>query len=231
MGLRIGLGLVWLGFVGYAFGLAPPDQPDTFLLIQRLSTGDWADINPLIVALFNLMGIWPLAYSALALVDGAGQRLPAWPFVVGSFGLGAFALMPYLVLRSPNPDTLPPRHLLVRLLESRGLGIVLFCGTLALLVYGLSNGDWADFVAQWRTSRFIHVMSLDFCMLALLVPTLLGDDMARRGMQSPLWMALITGVPLLGLSAYLALRPPLPPETVTPPPTGAVAVSSGADKP
>lgn len=89
---RIGLALGWLGFVGYAVGLAPPDQPDTGVLIMQLSTGAWADINPAIVALFNLMGLWPLAYACLALVDGREQKVPAWPFVVGSFGLGAFAL-------------------------------------------------------------------------------------------------------------------------------------------
>ena len=215
---RIGLTLGWLGLVGYAVGLAPPDQPDTGDLIVRLATGAWADINPAIVALFNLMGLWPLAYAGLALVDGRQQKVPAWPFVVGSFGLGAFALLPYLVLRSPpgpqgsspNPGGTAPDSLLLKALESRWWGAGLLLGAAGLMGYGLLAGDWADFFQQWQTSRFIHVMGLDFCALWLLVPTLLGDDMARRGLNNPVLVALITAVPLLGIASYLTLRPPLP---------------------
>ena len=56
--------LLWLGFVSYAFLLAPPDRPNTLQLIIDLSTGKWAGINPLVIALFNLMGILPIIYAA-----------------------------------------------------------------------------------------------------------------------------------------------------------------------
>ncbi|NJL87165.1 MAG: DUF2834 domain-containing protein, partial [Leptolyngbyaceae cyanobacterium SM1_1_3] len=98
---QISFMLLWISFGLYAFLLAPPDQPDTFELIGRLSTGDWDGINPLVVALFNLMGVWPLVYGCVALIDGHEQKVPAWPFVVGSFGVGAFLLLPYLALRIP----------------------------------------------------------------------------------------------------------------------------------
>ncbi|MEO0987790.1 MAG: DUF2834 domain-containing protein [Cyanobacteria bacterium J06639_14] len=202
--------LLWLSFVVYAFVLAPPDQPDTLDLIQRLATGDWKEINPAIVALFNLMGIWPMVYACLALVDGHEQRVPAWPFVLGSFALGAFLLMPYLVLRQPNPLFLPPKSKLLAVVDSRWLGIVLMAATLLLMGYGLYAGNWIDFWHQWQTSRFIHVMSLDFCMLAFLVPSLLGDDMARRGLKHKVIFGLVTALPLVGATAYLAFRPSLP---------------------
>ena len=207
---RLFLLTLWLAFVVYAFRLAPPDQPDTFQLIQQLSTGQWAGINPAIVALFNLMGVWPLAYACLALIDGHGQKTPAWPFVIGSFGLGAFLLLPYLVLRQPNPTFTPPKSRLLSLVDSRWLGLSLLAGSLVLLGYGIYAGDWADFVTQWQTSRFIHVMSLDFCLLWLLVPSLLGDDMARRGLKHRQLFALVSAVPLVGLTAYLTFRPALP---------------------
>ena len=210
MGLRIGLTLLWLGFIGYAFGLAPPDQPDTLELIQKLASGDWNGINPAVVALFNLMGIWPLAYACLALVDGHGQRAIAAPFVVGSLALGAFLLLPYLIWRQPNPIFQPPASRLIQFTESRWLGASLLVGAIALISYGLYAGSWADFFEQWQTRRFIHVMSLDFCVLWLLVPTLLGDDMARRGMKDPRVFWLVSLVPLVGITAYLTLRAPLP---------------------
>ncbi|MDJ0606727.1 MAG: DUF2834 domain-containing protein, partial [Microcystis sp. M53602_WE12] len=77
---KIILGLLWLGFGLYAFLLAPPDQPDTVNLIIDLSTGKWQDINPLIIALFNLMGVWPIIYTSLLIIDGRDQKIIAWPF-------------------------------------------------------------------------------------------------------------------------------------------------------
>nr|CAD5979297.1 hypothetical protein NO713_04506 [Planktothrix pseudagardhii] len=101
---KIIFGSIWLGFILYAFIFAPPDQPDTFTLIQNLSTGNWTGINPLIIALFNIMGIWPLIYSCVLFMDGQGQKIPAWPFVTLSFGVGAFAILSYLAFRQPNPQ-------------------------------------------------------------------------------------------------------------------------------
>lgn len=72
---RLLFGVLWLGFVGYAFLLVPPDQPDTAELILRLSSGEWDGLNPAFMALCNAMGIWPMVYAAVALVDGRGQRI------------------------------------------------------------------------------------------------------------------------------------------------------------
>jgi len=61
-------------------------------------------------------------------------------------------------------------------------------------------------------------MSLDFCMLCLLFPALLADDMARRGMQNVAAFWAVTLVPLFGPLAYLCTRKRLPEtntETVT----------------
>ncbi|MEM1292649.1 MAG: DUF2834 domain-containing protein [Cyanobacteria bacterium P01_H01_bin.162] len=206
---RAFLATIWLGFVVYAFRFAPPDQPDTAQLIQQLATGEWQALNPAVVALFNLMGLWPLAYAGLAIADGHGQKIPAWPFVIGSFGLGAFLLLPYLILRQPNPAFTPPSSKLIALLDSRWLGISLLAGTLVLMGYGIYAGNWVDFVSQWQSSRFIHVMSLDFCLLWLLVPSLLGDDMARRGLKNSRVFGLVSVIPLMGLTAYLTFRPQL----------------------
>jgi hypothetical protein len=218
---KIGFWLVWITFVTYAFFLAPPNRPDTFDLIQHLSTGQIAGINPLIVALFNLMGILPMLYSCLLLIDGRMQKIPAWLFATVSFAVGAFAIVPYLALREPNGSFVGKKNWLLKLLDSRWLGLALAIATLGLLFYGISQGDWTDFGEQWQSSRFIHVMSLDFCLLSVLFPALVRDDMARRGLTDDRLFWTVTLLPLLGAIGYLVLRPPLqeqPEKAVSPQP-------------
>lgn len=211
MSRKIGFLALWVGFIAYAFLLAPPNQPDTFELIKNLSTGKWEGINPLVVSLFNIMGVWPIIYSCLIFIDGRTQKIPAWPFATLSYGVGAFALLPYLALREPNIEPVK-KNLFLKLLDSRWTGIVVSVGAITLVAYGL-NGDWGDFVQQWQTDRFIHVMSLDFCLLCVLFPALLGDDMARRGMKNPLLFWISALIPLFGPLLYLCLRSPLPEAT------------------
>ncbi|MCF4966961.1 DUF2834 domain-containing protein [Nostoc sp. CMAA1605] len=212
---KIAFGVLWLGFIVYAFVFAPPDNPDTFELIKNLSTGQWQGINPLVIALFNLMGIWPMVYSAVLFVDGRGQKIAAWPFAAASFAVGAFALLPYLALREPHPQFTGQKDALIKRLDSRLTGIFLTLTAAILVAYGLIAGDWSNFLQQWQTSRFIHVMSLDFCLLSLLFPTLLKDDMAHRGWENQQFFWLFTALPLFGVLIYLCVRPPIL-ETVTP---------------
>ncbi len=210
MNRKIAFWLLWVGLISYAFLLAPPEQPDTLELIKNLSLGNWKEINPLVVALFNFMGIWPIIYSCLLFIDGREQKIPAWLFVTVSFGLGAFALLPYLALREPNREFTGQKNLFLKILDSRWLGIFLALVSASLLAYGVLGGDWGNFIHQWQTSRFIHVMSIDFCLLWLLFPAILGDDMARRGVKYPQVFLAVSLVPLFGAIAYLCLRPPLP---------------------
>ncbi len=210
---KIVFGSIWLGFSGYAFLLAPPDSADSLQLIINLSTGKWNGINPLVVALFNLMGILPMVYTCLMLIDGKTQKISAGIFSAASFAVGAFAILPYLALRTPN-STHPPkgrieRSGIIKLVDSRWLGVVLSIGTIVLLSYGISQGNWSDFVQQWYTSRFIHVMSLDFCLLTLLLPTLINDDIDRRNFGNPQLVKVLSFLPLFGGLIYLCIRPNL----------------------
>ncbi|MEM9807405.1 MAG: DUF2834 domain-containing protein [Cyanobacteria bacterium P01_D01_bin.56] len=205
------LGAFWLGFVTYAFFLSPPSTPDTLDTLRQLSTGQWAGLNPMVVVLFNLMGLWPVVYAALALTDGRDQTIPAWPFVIGSFALGAFALMPYLALRKSTTHLpyRPADTALLKWLNHRLVGIGIVIATLLLVAYGLTQAEGyktvQDFYMQFATSQFIHVMSLDFCMLTLLTPSIMWDDMSRR--QVPWLWRCFSLLPLLGPGLYIALRP------------------------
>jgi hypothetical protein len=210
MAVKIGFALLWLAFLLYAFLLAPPQDPNTFNLIQDLSLFKTEGINPIIVSLFNLMGILPFMYLPLLLVDGKGQKLPAWLFAAVTFGVGAFAILPYLALREPPVRFPGGKNWLLKILDSRVLGIVLSATFVAVLIGGAIAGDWGDFVEQWLTSRFINVMSLDFCLLVLLFTALLQDDLIRRGVGNSQLLQALLWVPLLGPLLYFCIRPPLP---------------------
>ncbi|MEM1367339.1 MAG: DUF2834 domain-containing protein [Cyanobacteria bacterium P01_H01_bin.15] len=213
---KIAFGLLWLGFSLYAFFLAPPDQPDTFELIGAMASGNFDGINPTIICLFNLMGVWPLIYTCVLLADGRDQKVPAWPFLAGSMALGAFALIPYFVFRQPNQTFTGKKSWLINRFDSRFTGIVLTITATILFTIAIIQGDWFDYVTQFQTSRFIHVMSLDFCVLSLLFPAILGDDMARRGWQTSAVFWSVSLVPLFGPLIYLCIRPPLPESTDSP---------------
>lgn len=206
---KVTLALVWIGFIVYAFSFAPPQQPETFALISDLATGNWEGINPLVIALFNIMGILPAVYASILLIDGRGQKIMAAPFVLLSFGVGIFALLPYFVLRQPNPVWKGEKNWLLKIVDSRILAIILALSAISLLVLGFTQGNWTDFVRQWQTSRFIHVMSLDYCLLCLFFPVVIKDDLARRGIYNRGIFWTISSLPLLGTLVYLCLRPPL----------------------
>ncbi|WP_338461540.1 hypothetical protein VZH09_11015 [Synechococcus elongatus IITB7] len=201
--------IAWLALVSYTVLFSPADDPQTWELIRRLSLGQWQGINPLIVALFNAMGLWPLLYGPLLLIDGHQRGWRAWPFAIASFGAGAFALLPYFVFRplqpGVEPATWPP---FLQKLDRRWLALPLAVA-IALLGALALHGDPADFVQQFQSSRFIHVMTLDFVCLTLLFPVLLLEDAYRRSDRRRFW-AWIGFLPLLGAVIYQGWRFPLP---------------------
>ncbi|HEY9636131.1 MAG TPA: DUF2834 domain-containing protein [Coleofasciculaceae cyanobacterium] len=209
MSRKITFWLIWVGFIAYVFFLAPPIQPDTLKLLQNLFTGQWQLINPIVLSVFNLVGICLLMHSCLLFFDGRMQKIPAWPFALASVGTGVVGLLPYLALREPNQDFSGSKDTWLKLLDSRWTGVILSVSAIAIIAYGLVFGDWENFVEQYQTSRFINAMSLAVCLLVLLFPALLGDDMARRGLKNSQLFWAVALVPLVGSLLYLCLRPSL----------------------
>jgi hypothetical protein len=207
---KIAFWLIWGGFIAYVFLIAPPIQPDTLKLLQNLFTGQWQLINPIVLSEFSLVGICLLMHSCLMFFDGRMQKIPAWPFVLASVGTGVIGLLPYYALREPNQEFSGSKDSWLKILDAHATGIILTLSAIALLAYGLFFGDWGNFVEQYQTSKFIHAMTLAVCLLVLLLPALLGDDMARRNLKNPLVFWAVALLPLFGPLAYLCLRPPLP---------------------
>jgi len=212
MARKLGLWSVWIAFIVYVLLFAPPLPPDTFRPLQTLLSGQIPLINPVIVSLFSMVGIWILIYSCLIFPDGRMQRLAAWAFILASLGSGVLALIPYLALREPNQQFTGQKDPWLAVLDSRSTAGILAFGTFVLLGFALFFGDWAAYWQEFSTNRFVHGMSLAFCLFGLLFPypTLLKDDMARRGLTSDSQLFWLTAlVPLFGPLMYLCVRPAL----------------------
>ncbi|MEH2245013.1 hypothetical protein [Nostoc sp.] len=211
MNRKVALWLLWVGFIAYILLLAPPlHLEETLMLLKNIFILQWLAINPIILSLFSLVGIWLLIYSGLLFIDGRMQRIPFWPFALASIGSGVLGILPYLAFSEPNQEFSGQKDAFLRLLDSRSFGIVLSLSTVGLLAYAFALGDWGDFVQQFQGDRFINGMSLAFCLFCLLFPTILAHDMARRHWNNPQVFWAVAFVPLLGPLAYLCLRPPLP---------------------
>lgn len=210
MNRKIAFWLLWVGFIAYILLLSPPlHLEQTLTLLKNIFTLNFAEINPIILSLFALIGIWLLIYSGLLFIDGRMQSIPFYPFALASIASGVIGLIPYLALRNPNQEFSGQKDAFLNLLDSRSFGIVLSLSTIPLLAYGFGFGDLSVFVQQFVSDRFIHGMSLAFCLFCLLFPTVLGDDMARRSWNNPQIFWTVTLLPLIGPLIYLCLRPSL----------------------
>jgi hypothetical protein len=157
--MRIVYAVVWAAVTLVGMGFAPPNRPDLWAWLVRLMTGDWAGENPLVVAHFQLMGVWPLLMIALWRREWRRHgRLPAWPFLIGSFVLGCYAAMPYAFLRK-EPALGDPG-------VPRLVWGVLGSAFLALAGWGLAAGDVAAWAAAVRTDGFMWPMMWDFLLFA-----------------------------------------------------------------
>lgn len=205
------LWLVWAGFIAYVLFLAPPlHLPETIALLIKVLTFQWGEVNAIILSIFALVGVWLQIYSCLLFMDGRMQKIPFWVFALASLGSGVIGLIPYLALREPNQEFTGKKDSFLNLLDSRSTGIILTLFTILVLIYGVFAGNWADYIYQFQSDRFINGMSLAFCLFAVIFPTVLGDDMARRGwLRDSQLFWVIALVPLFGPLLYLCIRPPL----------------------
>lgn len=212
MARKIALFLIWVGFVVYTIALAPLDRPDTWLLVKKLLTFQWGELNAILIAIFWLMGIWPMIYACLMFADGRMQNFRALPYFIGSNFTGVICLLPYLIFRKRNQEFYGNKDKWLRILDRRSTGVNLLLGTIGLLTYAAVAGDWGDYVQQFQTKHFVHLISLDFCLMCLLFPltSLFDDDMARRGVKDSRIFWAVALVPLFGPLVYLCLRPSLP---------------------
>ncbi|MCA1990925.1 MAG: DUF2834 domain-containing protein [Coleofasciculus sp. S288] len=146
------------------------------------------------------MGVWPMIYACLMFADGRMQNFRAWPYFIGSNFTGVICLLPYLIFRQSNQDFYGKKDKWLRILDRRSTGIFLLLGTIGLLAWVVLAGDWGNYVQQFQTRHFVHLISVDFALMCLIFPltSLFDDDMARRGLKDSRIFWAVGLVPLFG---------------------------------
>ncbi|MFZ0369586.1 MAG: hypothetical protein WAM07_08285 [Halobacillus sp.] len=188
--------LIWTAFILYAWLVAPNGNEGYLNQLIRMN-----DPDPLLLAVFSLLGLFPITFIIL-LLNHDHSRLPAWPFAVGSFVLGAFALLPFFFLSTAEKkrsDRIP--GILKKVLNSLYLHVLLLIGTTWLIIYGLLQGDFTVYAQAFSHSQFVHVMTIDLFLLTGLSVFTLHWDQQKIGIQSKsfLWGIL----PIIGVMIYL----------------------------
>lgn len=153
--------LLWIALVAMVVLEAPPTRPDSGAWVMRLLRGEWAGENVAVIALFNLMGVWPWLLAVRLRHELFARRLPAWPFLVLANVGGAFLLLPYFVLR-PDPVVPWPLPRWVSWIGHPVFRALLGLVALVLVSWGVALGDWSAFVTTFRTEGFVHIMTFDF---------------------------------------------------------------------
>ncbi len=208
---KVILCLIWLGFTAYTIWLAPLDQVDTWYFLKNLLTFQLDKVNPIITSIFWLMGVWPMIYACLMFVDGTMQKIPAWPSFIFSNFSGVICLLPYLIFRQSNSQFNKQKDNLLEILDRRSTGIGLLISAIGLLAYAGICGNWSTYFQEFQSISFVHLISIDFCLMCLIFPisSLFDDDMVRRKIKDSRIFWLVALVPLLGPLVYLCLRPSL----------------------
>jgi hypothetical protein len=189
---------LWAAFVLYAWLIAPSGNEG---YLQQLMTME--DPDPLLLMVFSLLGIYPAVF-AIIILSHDNSRFPAWPFVVGSFMLGAFALMPYFFLsntKDHRPNRMP--SWLQKLLESTLVHLLLLLGSLVLIFNGFLKGDFSLYSQAFEISQFVHVMTIDFFVLTGLSIYVIGWDQEKRGGKR--YWSWIGMIPILGVLLYIVV--------------------------
>ncbi|MBD2464611.1 DUF2834 domain-containing protein [Oscillatoria sp. FACHB-1407] len=205
------LWLIWVTFSAYTIVLAPLDQSETWVIGWRLLAFQWHKLNAFIPAIFWLMGVVPMLYAGLMFADGRMQPFRAWTYFVGANFTGVICLLPYLIVRHRNQEFQGKKDEWLSILDRRSTGVVLLALAVFLVGYGAIAGDWNEYVQLFQTTPFVHLISLDFCLICLIFPitSLFDDDLARRGLTDARIFWAVACFPLLGPLLYLCFRPPL----------------------
>ena len=184
---------VWVALLLEAFFVAPSIPSGTEILIQEMLFLNM-ETDPSIFALFQIMGVLPFFAASYLITEGFW----AWVALMGSFFMGAFALLPYLGLRV----WFSKQNSQGWILRSKWLGLIPGTAFFGLALFGLNEGNGHIFWEAWREDGFVHIMSLDACAFILCIQLLTYEEAEMHSGHGLLWSIL----PILGPTLWISHR-------------------------
>jgi hypothetical protein len=155
MKTKMFLWLLWAIFIAYTLLLAPLDQPGTLTVIEKMIKLQLEGINPYLVTVFALMGVWPMVYACFLFIDERTQNISAGPAFIASNGAGIIGLIPYLLLRQPQPQFSGRKDMSIKISDSRWTGHCTFTKYYLAVSLGL---------VKWRLGRLCQAVAINsFC--------------------------------------------------------------------
>jgi hypothetical protein len=136
--------------------------------------------DPLLLTLFNLLGIYPLAFMIFS-IKYMVMTKKAWIPLILSFGLGGFAVTPLFIKRTYQRQKTEKYVSL--------LALVALVLSVMLLGFGLILGDYQVFIDAFLNDSFIHIMTIDFIALTIL------SILVSKQVSKSYW---ISAIPLVG---------------------------------
>jgi hypothetical protein len=197
--------VAWLAFAVYAIALAPPDDPAlTRALLHGMLSSDFGAVDPSIAAVFCLLGVVPVLASGFVLADGARRRLWAWPFALGMFAVGAFALLPWLALRGVGGPRVTPRApgRVRRFLGTPACRVGIVLALAGLSTWGLARGSGAAYASAFRSASMVNVMSVDLVVCTVLLFVLVEEARRREPARETRLARVVRFVPLFGSALW-----------------------------
>jgi hypothetical protein len=156
---------IWFGFIMYALFLAPGKGFTSDPIVQDLLAGNFAEVDPLVVTVFSFLGLFPFLFASLLIPVERG-KIPVWPFVLGSFFLGAFSLLPYFFLRKRNtPSSMRNPKWIHKILISNVFSILLILLAFSSSIYLLNGFSLITYWEAFNNSKLVSVMTFDFLVL------------------------------------------------------------------
>ncbi|MGM0751061.1 MAG: hypothetical protein ACQET6_03970 [Bacillota bacterium] len=156
---------IWSGFIIYTLFLAPGRGFTRDPIVQDLLSGNFSEVDPLVVTVFNFLGLFPLLFASL-LIPVERDKIPVWPFVLGSFVLGAFSLLPYFFLQKRStPTSMRKTNWIQKILKSNVYSILLILLAFSLSIYLLNGFSLLTYWEAFNNSKLVSVMTIDFFIL------------------------------------------------------------------
>ncbi|WP_404407163.1 hypothetical protein [Jeotgalibacillus malaysiensis] len=156
--------VIWLLLLVYAVFLAPGSEGSD-PVIEQVFSGNLDAIDPLVLTIFNSLGIFPLVFLTILLRNDR-QKWPAWPFSLAAFAGGAFALLPWFAFGDrPKKRDLRTQGWILRILRSKIwliLLLIIFIGNLLTLLQGVSLAGYSE---AFMESSLVSVMTVDWFIL------------------------------------------------------------------